>query len=767
MNFTDRIKYDIEKIRSMDKVDIYKLHQDTVILPDGLTYQDVVNRMEFLMKKTGFTPTSEQLHVALCCFEGYPVIIEAVPGAGKTTVTTFISICDYLIWGINKDKMLLTSFSNESSVGMQEKNLQFAQKIGCPPISRIKTMHGWYFNFLKEYKLYTRIPSTVQELSTLLPDEGTRMLRSSYVELTGDKTVTNNYVSQIYAVYSYIYDAMLTKEEEIKNLRQFKELNLEYETFMELIKKFDNTKLVLGKIDFTDMQVLFKELISKNEAIRTKIANHFDAILIDEAQDTSKLQLSIYALLTSEKSKKRFRLVGDNDQAIYRWRGTSKTIFEDIFTAFPDAQLLTLGYNMRSTDSIIEAGNKLISHNKNRVDKKMVSPRGLKGENVVVPCRSRLEAVDYIYNRLYEVFKTNKGNYGALKEHCVLVRNHNQGLWLVDKLLGNGIPVRLIGGYFPYNDKIILDLTDIMSAVLNPTDSKLGSVAIPKLCKDVKTSQSKQVLMQMSLGKKLYEVEFDCIPTRYNPEPSFAKDMEIIKKACMLNNPTVSELCKILIPLYRTGSYDFYAKKQAIDPEQYELIFDYLLEQNIPLNSFLLNLNNIRASLKNSEDLDIGFRLCSMHAAKGREYDNVYLLDCSSKSCPSERNLNSYLPSDAYDYLVEERNLFYVAITRARYNLYTTYNQFSPSIFNAESGLIKPEHVKNVPPLPKGLVNFIEYMENPQSHKEEPKLEQVSKMEDTVIANKVSNNKRKVVSSFTPHFVLNDHYASVLKNLKF
>lgn len=775
MDLTKHIKYDIEKIRSMNKVEIYQLHKDTVICPEGLTYNDVVNRIEHLLKLTKFNPTSEQLHACLCAFEGYPIVIEAVPGAGKTTLTTFINICDHLIWNVNKDKMLLTSFSNESSVGMQEKNLQFSRLIGCQPISTVKTMHAWYFNFLKEYKSYTSVSSSIKEITTLLPNEASSMLRSTYMDITGDKAVSSVFINNLYSVYSYIYDAMIdTDERAIKSLRLFKELKIEYDVFKKVVDQFNVTKRVLGKVDFTDMQVMFLELLKSYEGVRKKISNHFDLILIDEAQDTSKLQLAIYSLLVSESSRKRFRLVGDNDQSIYRWRGTSKTIFMDIFTTFPDAQLLTLGYNMRSTPEIIEAGNNLIKHNPNRIDKKMVSPRGLTGVRKVIPCTSRMGAVDYVYAQLKQVFEENRGNYGALKEHCVLVRNHNQGLWLVDKLLGDGIPVRLLGGYFPYNDKIIVDLTDIMNAVLNPKDAKLGSVAIPKLCADVKVSQSKQVLMQMSLGKAIYEVQFDAIPTRFNPEPSFTKDMEIIKQACQLNNPTVAELCRILIPLYRTGSYNFYAEKQSVDPEHYELLFDYLLEQHVPLNTFLLHLNTTRTQLANSEDLDLGFRLCSMHAAKGREYDSVYLLDCSAKSCPNERNLEHYLPSDAYDFLVEERNLFYVAITRARYNLHVTYNQFSPSIFNLESGLIDESHIKNVRSLPKKLLEYIAYKETVETNNEVKALKSVSEMESVLSITQSSQsqpdnvkNISSLITNFVPRFVLDDYYTNILRNLKF
>ena len=781
MDLTKYLNYNIDTVRKMSKTEIYKMHQNTVIPPEGMTYNDVVNRMEYLMKKIKFTPTSEQLHAILSSFEGYPIVIEAVPGAGKTTVTTFICLCDNLIWNVDKYKMLLTSFSNESSAGMQEKNIQFARAIGCEPINRIKTMHSWYYNFLREYKQYTPIPNSVAEIETLSMEDATNMLRSTYVDIVGNKAVTSVFISQLYAVYSYIYDAMIQDDEEaIKNLRLFKELDMEYDVFKKVIKQFNSAKLVFGKIDFTDMQVLFKDLLEKHDAVRNKIAKCFDLILIDEAQDTSKLQLTIYTLLTNDTNRKRFRLVGDNDQSIYRWRGTSKTIFKDIFERFPEAKLLTLGYNMRSTDSIIEAGNNLIKHNPNRVDKKMVSPRGLKGDMVITPCKSRMEAVDFVYGQLKQVYEANKGNYNALKEHCVLVRNHNQGLWLVDKLLGDKIPIRLLGGYFPYNDKIIQDLTDIMSAVLSPRDSKLGSIAIPKLCADVKSNQSKQVLMQMSLGKALYEVQFDAIPTKYNPEPTFVEDMKVIKRACELNNPTVAQLCQLLIPLYRTGSYDFYAKKQSIDPEHYESIFEYLLEQHISLDAFLLRLNNIRAQLKNSDDLDIGFRLCSMHAAKGREYDSVYLLDCSARTCPSELNLNNYKASDAYDYLIEERNLFYVAITRARYNLYVTYNKFSPSIFNKESGLIKKEDIRYVKPLPQKLLDYIAYTENSEIQRQTRELGEATQMRSYATTNKSATSRQTQTSKsnkpknnstnlngFIPKFVLNEYYSNILQNLKF
>lgn len=810
MNLQSYIKHDIVKIRQMNHDDIFRLHKDTYICPDGMTYTKVVKCMKFLMKKLGLILTSEQLHLALSCQEGAPVVVEACPGAGKTTISQFILFCDMLIHNVNRNKMLLTSFSTESSMGMQEKNLTFAKKLNTEPVTRIKTMHSWYFSFLKEHIKSLGLPESVTELTTLETGSALKTLRSCYSQVTGDKYPTNNLLNRIMSLYTYIYDALIfDKPEEIRKLRLFKEISVQGETegipdntanriekiernryklLHEVFKKFDNSKHFMGTLDFTDMQVLFLKLLQERPDIRQRISAHFDLILIDEAQDTSKLQLKIYSLLVGPTNKARFRIVGDNDQSIYRWRGTSKTPFEDFFQVFPDAQLCTLGYNMRSGEEIIEHANKLIAHTEGRVDKHMTSPRGLKSCVHAIPTRSRLDAVNQIYAMLERAYKSNTSDYSAMRQHCVLVRNNNQALWLVDKLLSSKIPVRLISSVFPYNDKIITDMLTIMNAVTNPTASDVGSEAIPKLCQDVKATQSRQVMQQINLGRKLYEVEFDLarVSVNKNYTPTFEEDMKIIKQACELSNPTVAQLCKLLIPLYRKGSYDFYAKRQSIDSEHYELLFDYLLEQNVPVNVFQAKLITIREQLEYNSSMDLGFRISSMHGAKGREYDNVYLLDCSGNSCPDMRKLCDYEPEQAYDYLLEERNLWYVAITRAIKNLYVTYNANNPSLFNLESEIIQESHINRVQPLPPKLLNYIDYKDSTLLKVAEGKeqLEEVTQMSDSMVISQkpYETTIKQVEKSITSHKIrltpqcaliskldttLNDHYMHVLQSLKF
>lgn len=783
MKLQNYIRYDSEAVRKMNYDEIFELHRATYKVPDGLDYDGVVKRMKFMMMKLQLRLTEEQLHFVLCCGEGVPVVAESCPGSGKTTVSQFIIFVDYMIHKIDPMKMLLTSFSNQSSVSMQEKNIDFARKLGVEPVSRIKTMHSWYFSFLKQYIQNLGLPPQVTELQQITSDkEVYRLLGSSYKQVTGERYVTDSLLSKLHAVYNYMHDGLLTTEE-LQTKRLFIESRMEIDVVKAIFTHFDNTKRQLGQVDFTDMQVLFYKLISTNVGVRNKISGHFDLILIDEVQDTSKLQLAIYTLLVGTTNRARFRIIGDNDQRIYGWRGASKTPFEDFFRNFNDAMLVTLGFNMRSANNIIEPANKLIRHTKNRVDKNMVSPRNLEGKTDVVACKSRLDAVQKVYLRLEQEHKKIGNDYTQMKEHCVLVRNHNQAMWLVDSLLANRIPVKLTGGKFPYQDKIIVDMLSIMTAVSNPTNVKEGANALPKIMKDLKVTDNKQVLMQMNVGKKLYEVDVAVVPTKFNPNPTFRSDMQLLTSICQAKYTTVSQLCQALIPLYKTGSYDFYAKKNSVDAEHSELIFEYLLDQNMSVDAFSVKMQTINEQLTHNNRMDLGFRISSMHTSKGLEYDNVYILDSSSRSCPNEKTLKDYTAEDAFDYLIEERNLYYVAITRARYNLMMTYNMYYPSIFNMESGLILEEHIKYVNPLPKHLANYIYGLENnipakSNTSHNSTNLQYVEEMAGRLDiptkshrtgTNTANNSKisRRPDATFTLDTRLNKQYSDIFNSLKF
>lgn len=765
MSLQKFIKHDIEMIRNMTLDQIFELHRNTYHTPPDMTYDEVVLTIKDMMSKLRLILTSEQLHLAMSCGEGVPVAVESCPGSGKTTISQFIVYIDIIVHKVNPMKMLLSSFSNKSTISMQERNLDYAQKLGVDAVTCIKTMHSWYFSFLKQYLPYLGLPNHVQTLTQLTNDyEVNELLGSAYKKVTGEKYATESVLNRIREVYCEMHDKLLTMKQ-LEQTKSFKDLNIDIKTLDDIFKNFDMTKRGLGKVDYTDMQVWFYNLIKTNEAVRNKIANHFDAVLIDECQDTSKLQFEIYSLLLTENSLKRTRLVGDKDQQLYGWRGAMRDMFKSFFEKFPNGALVTLGYNMRSPMNVIEPANKLIAHTKGRVDKHMTSPRNLTGTTSIVPCRSRYDAVQHIHGLLKKVYAGVGSNYDIMKEHCVLIRNHSQAMWLVDALASDKIPVNIGTGKFPYNDKIIVDMIDIMRAVLNPVNAELGSKALPKIIPDVKANQSKQIMLQMNLKKKLYEIEFDVIPTKYNPNPTFAQDMENLKNICLSGHTTVSKLCQLLIPMYKAGSYDYYAKRNYVDPEHSELIFEYLLDQHTTVDQFALRISDINDSLRNNGKLDLGFKIETIHAAKGLEYDNVYFLDSSSKTCPNERLLRDYEPHDAYDYLIEERNAFYVAITRSKRNLVMTYNQFNPSIFNKESGLIQPDHIKNVKPLPKHLLEYIEKVESGTVVQGE-RLEQVEKLPSVTNITKNYQTPTPTKSRFKLDIRLNQQYAEVLNKLK-
>lgn len=703
---------DIEKLRSMTQDEVFEFHRDRHPVPKGLTYDQVVKRVKFLCKKLEFNPTNEQLHLIMS--RGVPLASESCPGSGKTTVSEFIIYCDNLIYGIDPNRMLLTTFSKQGAVSMQIKNIDYAKKLGLDkPIGRMSTMHSWYLSFLEEYFPYVGFPAMVKEITVISEERSNNYLKESYCQITGAKFVGKELIDGLSSLYTFITDSMIMDNEvEIKKLRQFKSLNMDYAVLMQVYKAYTNIKFALGMVDYSDMQVLFLKLLQNNPKVKERIANSFDRVLIDEFQDTSKLQFEIYKNLINENSRKNVLVIGDNDQGIYRWRGTSTTPFEDFFSEYSEGTLVTLGYNMRSGGKIIQHANNLIRHTKNRVDKDMTTPRDIIDEVIIKGCKNRLQAVEFIYSKLEEVYKQNGSNRDVYKQHCVLVRNHNQALWLVDKLLQNKIPVSLTGGKFPYNDKILIDIQNILQMLLNPTNFSVASENLPKLCKDLTASKKADIKIQMQgAGRAVYQCKFSIIRTGKQAERNpvtIDEDLKTIEKLSKkaIEGATVADICRELIPLYFRGSYEYYAKMNNIDSEHYQLIFDYLLEQELTPNAFSLKLNTIREQLEYNIKMDLGFRVGSMHTSKGLEYDTVYLLDCSGLSCPNQSKLEEYTPEMAYDYLEEERNLFYVAITRAIKHLVVTYNKNFPSVFNVESGLIEPSHVRNAQTIPQAVIDY-------------------------------------------------------------
>lgn len=720
MSLENYIKHSDIKVRDMTHDEIFEYHREYVVLPEGMGYDEFVKRIKYLAFKLELRPTEEQLHLVLCSCADIPVGVESCPGSGKTTISQFIVYVYHLIYKINPHKFLITTFSQQSAVSMQGKNMEYARKLGVAPVGRIKTMHSWYLSFLQEHLSWLKYPVNIKELRVIQTPEALRYLRNSYEQtkaeivkekrVSGDKlntrdtekTVTHRYIDQLYALYTYIIDAQLTgKHEDIQILKQFKDAKIEYSRMIRVFKAFDDSKFVMGAIDYSDMQVKFLEMIRDHEEIRRQIGRYFDVIMIDEFQDTSQLQLAIYTLLATKENRKRFLVIGDNDQAIYRWRGTSKAPFDDFFKEFTDGQLVVLGYNMRSGKDIIGHANKLIRHTKHRVDKDMTSPREIVDSVEVAACKSKMHAVNIVYK---DILKNFNGDYEALKDVCVLVRNHNQAMWLVDNLVtgDTNIPVKLMGGNFPYNDKIIIDLAELVEMVQNPGDVELVSRNLSKLSRWITGAHKRDIEIQVAVGKKLWEIEPSFV-SNGRSQKSIQDDLAKLKELGerFTAESTVGEICRELVPMYFQGSYEYYAKMQSIDPEHYELIFDYMTAQDATLNTFKLKLERIKERLNYNTNMDTGIRIGSMHSVKGLEFKKVYLLDCSGNVCPNQNTIDGLLPKQALEYIEEERNLFYVAITRAEQELMVTYNANFPSMFNVESGLIHKEHIINAQIVPE------------------------------------------------------------------
>ncbi len=437
-----------------------------------------------------------------------------------------------------------------------------------------------------------------------------------------------------------------------------------------------NEKLrVANAMDFDDILLNTVRLFEENDAVLTHYQNLYKYILVDEYQDTNRVQFRLIEMLSARHGN--LCVVGDDDQSIYKFRGADISnilSFEQVFDCDPNTDVIRLEQNYRSTQNILSAANKLIKNNSQRKDKTLWTSEG-DGEPVTEFCAAseRGEAA-FIAKTIAE----NVSNGQKYSSHAVLYRMNAQSNIIEQTLTRSGIPYIVYGGLKFYDRKEIKDVLAYLSVINNPHDilrlrrivnepkrgiGEATSSAIEQIASDLKTDP-------LSVMR-----ESDA----YAP---IAKKSKILKAVCAIFDELI-ELSEVLPPselLDKTLELTGYS--------------DSLLSQGDEGRTRLENISELKSTMidheQNSDDPTLsGFleeislftdidrfdpdsdhvSLMTIHSAKGLEFDNVFVAGMEETIFPSSRSA-----SDP-DETEEERRLAYVSITRARKKLYLLHSQ--------------------------------------------------------------------------------------------
>ncbi len=604
-----------------------------------------------------------------------PMLILAGAGSGKTkTLTTRLA---YLIGevGIDPINTLTLTFTNKAANEMRQRALNLIGTKNLNTMPLLCTFHKFGLLFLK---LHINKLNRNNNFNIIDTDDKKALLKKIMKELDIDLPLS--FVASEISTYKNI----LLDPQEIKQKAEIDE----YKKVAKIYENYQNNLLENNLVDFDDLLALPYQILSQDEKLRIQTSQKYQYIMVDEYQDTNELQFKLLELLASEHQN--ICVVGDDDQSIYGWRGANIKNILDFNKHYPNAKVVKLQINYRSTQEILDAANKLIEHNRNRLGKKLISHKGNGDKIEIFHSLDESFEANTIAHKIKELL--NRGT--APNEIAVLYRINALSRSLEEGFNKANLAYKLVGGIRFYERAEIKDIISYLRVISNKNDdfSLLRIINKPKrgigpssVQKLITLAKEKNLSLFNTL--KLEETQALLSKKAYTQIQDFIAKIELLEKEKEDLN-TLIELFNEHIPLkeYYANMNDGFERILNID-EFYGYFKERTLQEKLSLEQFLSDI-----ALESDQDnlTQNAINIMSIHASKGLEFEHVFIIGLEEEFFP--------LLGDGCD-IEEERRLAYVAFTRAKNNLYLSYvdsrfyrgkrQKVQKSRFLEESGVLK------------------------------------------------------------------------------
>ena len=622
---------------------------------------------------------------AVTSIEG-PLLILAGAGAGKTkTITERIGHLVHT--GIAPSSILAITFTNKAAKEMRERIEQRFRddKALNRPVSMferpfISTFHSLGVHILREQSREVGIKKYFVIFDR---DDSKKAIKEALLTLGLDPK-THDPARLI---------GIISKEKGQGNNARDYSANEEGGYFKNVVSQvWPEYEKILTRdnaLDFDDLLLKTMNLLSSNTAVREYYQKTWKHIHIDEYQDTNRVQYEISRLLVGKD--KNICVVGDIDQNIYSWRGADIKNILDFEKDYPDAKVITLEENYRSTKNILEAANTVIEKNKIRRKKNLFTSNTSGDKIGLFQGLDEVSEAGFIALKTREIIK--KGT--SPEEIAVLYRANFQSRVLEEAFMSHGIPYQILGTRF-FDRKEIKDIISYLRSALNPdslSDLKriinvptrgIGKTTIAKIFSGNESSLTSAIQTKLVNFRALLEkIE------KTSKEKKLSETISFIIKVVGLEEE------------WKDSGDDGVARlENAYELSNFASKYDHLPPEESVLN-FLTDVA-LQSDQDEMNDEEKAVRLMTIHASKGLEFDTVFISGLEDGLFPhQEINKEGIAPEEAE----EERRLFYVAITRARKKVFLSYaetrtlfgrrqvNMPSPFIFDIPETLIEEEVV--------------------------------------------------------------------------
>ena len=577
------------------------------------------------------------------CHKNGPAMVLAGPGSGKTLVIT--RRVEYLIkkYGVRPEQILVITFTKAAAKEMLERFAKITKDDRFPVT--FGTFHGIYYGILKwAYRMNASNIFSEEEKMMLLRE----VIAGMELEIEDEKEFLQGIASEI----GQIKNNRLSLEE-------YESSNCSDQMFRQIYEEYERRRKLLKKIDFDDMLVLCYELFQKRPDILQMWQKKFQYILIDEFQDINQVQYDVIRMLALPENN--LFIVGDDDQSIYRFRGARPEIMLGFSKDYPNAKSIILDVNYRSTKAVVSAARRVIERNKNRYQKEIITVNE-QGDNVhIQEVRHPVEESHYVREQIAKAVAAGT----EPSQIAVLYRTNTEPRALVETFMEYHIPFQMkehlpnlyehfIGRDFQSYMRMALggrDRGDFLM-IMNRPNRYIGRDSVDR--GEISFENLRKYYMEKDwMVDRIDQLEVDLkVIRRMTPYAAIQYIRKSVGYDLFLNEYAIKRKMKLEDLQELIREMEERAKEFKTIEEWFDHIEKYTEELRMQAVTRTENRNAVS--------------LMTFHAAKGLEYDTVFIIGANEDVTPYKK---AELPEE----MEEERRMFYVAMTRAKKHLTISY----------------------------------------------------------------------------------------------
>ena len=604
---------------------------------------------------------NEQQQEAVFCTEG-PLLLLAGAGSGKTRVLTH-RIAYLMDQGVNPYHIMAITFTNKAAKEMRER-VDDLVGFGAEHIW-VSTFHSTCVRILRRHidKLGYGNSFTIYDA-----DDQKSLIKQICKQYKIDTKMMPE--RRIINEISSAKDEFMTPSEyETRHQYDFKKKKI-----AQIYKEYQKQLKANNALDFDDLIFKTVELFQFHPEVLDYYQERFRYIMVDEYQDTNTIQFQLVSMLA--RKYKNLCVVGDDDQSIYKFRGANIYNILNFEHHFPDATVIKLEQNYRSTQNILDAANAVIANNQGRKEKRLWTDNGAGDKITFEQLDTAAEEADFVARDIAR--RVRKGEY-QYKDCAILYRTNAQSRLFEERFITANIPYKIFGGVNFYARKEVKDLL----AYLKTIDNGQDDLAVRRIINIPKRGIGAASINKVALYAQEQEISFydalcvaEQVPglgkaaAKIRPFVLFIQSMKAKAKLLSVADllQEVIETTGYVRELEAEGTDEAEARIENID-ELISKAVDYAEGEEAPtLNGFLENVALV-ADIDSFDENSDYVVLMTLHSAKGLEFPNVYLAGLEDGLFPSYMSITS---DNSQAEIEEERRLAYVGITRAKKNLTIT-----------------------------------------------------------------------------------------------